>query len=447
MDKADKGLTVEAKKCINIGLLGLGTVGSGVVRLLTANQDHIAQRAGLNLKVKKALVRDINRARQVDTSLVSLTTEPNDILADPDIQVLVEVMGGQEPALSYIMEALSQGKHVVTANKDLLATHGKELFAAAKEAGVDLYFEASVGGGIPIIRPLKDCLAGNNIKKVYGIVNGTTNYILTKMEQGDTYEAALKEAQAKGFAEADPSSDVMGLDAARKIAILASISFGARVIEDDVSCVGIQDLEPLDLAYAKELGYKVKLLALAQEVNGALEVRVHPCLVPEQHPLASVDGVLNAIAVQGDAVGEVMFYGQGAGQMPTASAVVGDLIEVAHNIVSGVKGRNGCTCFTTKPLCPPAKAEASYFVRLEVQDKPGVMAKVATAFGNAGVSLWSVIQKRQTEQGAEIVIVTHPALGQSFEQALSVLQSYPEIFNIHQPMIVEGVEAYVAGVN
>jgi homoserine dehydrogenase len=431
-------------ECINVGLLGIGTVGSGVAQLLVDNQDHITRRAGLNIKVKKALVRDVNRARQVDYSL-PLTTKAEDILSDPDIQLVVEVMGGLKPAFNYIIEALRRGKHVVTANKDLIATRGKELFAAAKEAGVDIYFEASVGGGIPIIRPLKDCLAGNRIQKVYGIVNGTTNYILTQMDRGNTYEKALKQAQEKGFAEADPSADVLGLDAARKIAILASIAFSARVTESDVTCTGVQDLEPLDLAYARELGYKVKLLASAQEVNGAIDVRVQPSLVAQEHPLASVDGVLNAIAVQGDAVGEVIFSGQGAGRLATASAVVGDIIEVAHNIKSGIKGRNGCTCFSTKPFCPPDKVCSSYFVRIEVLDKPGVMAKVATVFGNAGVSLWSVIQKRQTDRGAEIVIITHPAPSQSFYQALDILKTFPETFTIHQPMTVEGDEAYVAG--
>lgn len=442
----DGGLVGDYKngKYLKIGLLGLGTVGSGVAQLLAANEDHIAQRAGVNIKVKQALVRDINRVRPMDC-VVPLTTRAEDILDDPETQVIVEVMGGQEPAFTYIMEALKRGKHVVTANKDLLSNYGKELFAAAKEAGVDIYFEASVGGGIPIIRPLKDSLAGNRIEKVYGIVNGTTNYILSQMDQGITYEAALQQAKENGFAEADPSADVLGLDAARKIAILASIAFGARVRAADVTCVGIKDLEPLDLAYARELGYKVKLLALAQEIDGAVDVRVRPALLPHYHPLAAVDGVLNAIMVQGDAVGEVMFSGQGAGRMPTASAVVGDIIEVAHNISSGVKGRNGCTCFTAKPFCPPHKVRSSYFVRLEVQDKPGVMAKVAKAFGDAGVSLWSVIQKRQTERGAEIVIITHPTQGQNFDQALSVLQSFPETFAIHQPMIVEGDEAYVAG--
>jgi homoserine dehydrogenase len=437
-------VTVGAEKCLQLGLLGLGTVGSGVAELLAANQDHIAQRAGVKIQVKKALVRDITKARAVDYA-VPLTTRVDDILSDPEIQVVVEVMGGKETAFTYIMEALRRGKNVVTANKDLLSSRGKELFAAAKEAGVDLYFEASVGGGIPIIRPLKNCLAGNRIEKLYGIVNGTTNYILTQMERGASYKLALKSAQERGYAEADPSSDVLGLDAARKIAILASIAFGARVQESDVNCVGIERLEPQDLAYARELGYKIKLLALAQETEEGLQVRVHPSLVAQYHSLASVDGVLNAIVVQGDAVGEVVFVGQGAGRMPTASAVVGDIIEVAHNIVDGVKGRNGCTCFASKPFCPPNQVRASYFVRLEVKDKPGVMAKMAAAFGAADVSLWSVIQKCQTERGAEIVVVTHPTEGQRFQTAIDALRSYPEIFTIHQPMIVEGDEAYVAG--
>ena len=412
--------------------------------MLAANREHISRRAGLNVQVKKALVRDPDKVRQVDYPL-SLTTEAKDIIEDPDIGLVVELMGGQEPAFSYIMQALRNKKHVVTANKDLLASRGKELFAAAKNAGVDIYFEASVGGGIPIIRPLKDCLAGNKIQKVYGIVNGTTNYILTQMERDCSYEDALKQAQEKGFAEADPSADVLGLDAGRKIAILASIAFGTRVKDSDVSCVGIDDLEPLDLSYARELGYKIKLLALAQEIDGAVDVRVQPALLPAQHPLSFVDGVLNAVVVQGDAVGEVVFSGQGAGRLATASAVVGDIIEVAHNIKNGVQGRNGCTCYEVKPLASPEEIYSSYFVRLEVQDKPGVMAKVATVFGEANVSLWSVIQKRQTSRGAEIVIVTHPAQGRSFTKALDTLRGLPEIFTVHQPMTVEGDGPYVAG--
>ncbi|NMA55539.1 MAG: homoserine dehydrogenase [Firmicutes bacterium] len=447
MDKQYQGeeLSLEvADKCLKLGLLGLGTVGSGVAQLLLTNQDRIARRAGVGIEVKWALVRDAGKDRPVEYE-VPLTTNINDILNDPEIELVVEVMGGQETAFTYIMDALNRGKNVVTANKDLLSTRGQELFATAEKNGVDLYFEASVGGGIPIIRPLKTCLAGNRVEKLCGIVNGTTNYILTQMEQGTSYEAALKLAQEQGFAEADPSADVLGLDAARKIAILASIGFGARVRADEVSCVGIQHLEPQDLVYARELGYKVKLLALAEQTELGLQVRVHPSLVPLNHALASIDGVLNAIVVHGNAVGEVVFVGQGAGRMPTASAVVGDIIEVARNIQGGVKGRNGCTCFDHKQLCPPDQIKDSYFVRFEVEDKPGVMAKMAAAFGAADVSLWSVIQKRQTERGAEIVIVTYPTPGQRFQQAIATLKLYPEIFTIHQPIIVEGDEAYVAG--
>jgi homoserine dehydrogenase len=425
------------KEKVNVGLLGLGTVGSGVAEVLEANSAHIAERAGIPLVVKKALVRNLNRPRTV-SACPPLTTDPSDILADPEIDVVVEVLGGKEPALSYILAAMRARKHVVTANKELLAKYGKELFTAAEENQVDLYFEASVGGGIPIIRPLKECLAGNRIDKVYGIVNGTTNYILTQMASGKSYEDALKQAQAEGYAEADPYADVSGLDAARKIAILASIAFGARVTEKDVVRIGIERLSPLDLEYARELGYKVKLLARAQEINGVLQVLVHPALLPSRHPLASVDGVLNAIVVRGDAVGEVMFHGFGAGRLPTASAVVGDLIEVARNIKEGVRGRNKCTCFHQKPFYPVSDMVTRYFLRLELADQPGVLAKVAAAFGKEEVSLAAVIQKRLTERGAEVVLVTHPAEERRFRNAVTALATYPETLAVHQPIAVEG---------
>jgi len=425
------------KEKVNVGLLGLGTVGSGVAEVLNVNGAHIAERAGIPLVVKKALVRELKKPRMVSIC-PPLTTDPSDILDDPQIDVVVELLGGEEPALSYILAAMRAGKHVVTANKELLAKHGKELFTAAKENQVDLYFEASVGGGIPIIRPLKECLAGNRIEKVYGIVNGTTNYILTQMASGKSYKDALRQAQKEGYAEADPYADVSGLDAARKIAILASIAFGARVTENDVTRIGIERLSPLDLEYASELGYKVKLLARAQEINGALEVRVHPALLPACHPLASVDGVLNAIVVRGDAVGEVMFHGFGAGRLPTASAVVGDLIEVARNIKEGVRRRNKCTCFHQKPFYPASDIVTRYFLRLELADQPGALAKVAAAFGKEKVSLAAVIQKRLTERGAEVVLLTHPAEERRFLSAVSALKTYPETLAVNQPIAVEG---------
>lgn len=397
-------------------------MGSGVVKLLQDNGEAIATKIGRPLAIRRILVRDKTKARPVPVAGELLTTDPQSILEDPAIQVVVEVMGGLEPAREYILAALERGKNVVTANKDLLALHGQELLETAKAKGVDFFFEASVGGGIPIIHPLKEFLAANRIHRVLGIVNGTTNYILTKMAQeGKDFADALAEAQALGYAESDPSADVEGDDAARKLAILASIAFNTRVTYPDVYVEGITRISAQDILYAGELGYVIKLLAIAREEDGEVEVRVHPALVPKHHPLAAVSDVFNAIFVCGDAVGEAMFYGRGAGQMPTASAVVGDLMEVARNIQRGATGRVSCTCYRNLPIRPMGRVECQYYLRLTVKDQPGVLASIAGVFGNQGVSLASVIQKRSFDGWAELVLITHRVREDNLQDALKII--------------------------
>ncbi len=392
---------------INIALLGMGTVGTGVIKILSNNAHSIAQKVGTPVTIKKILVRNPGKVRNIKTD-AELVTNIEAILSDPDIKIVVEIMGGEDPAKEYMLSALKAGKSVVTANKDVVAKYGRELFEAAEASHVDFMFEASVGGGIPIIRPLKQCLAANQISEIMGIVNGTTNYMLTKMsnEKMD-YADVLAEAQAKGYAESDPTADVGGYDAARKIAILASIAFGARVTFDDVSVEGITNITIEDIEYAKELGFIIKLLAIAKQDEHGINVRVHPAFLPASHPLASVNDVFNAIYIKGDAVGETMFYGRGAGELPTASAVTADIIDIARDIHHKVSSRILCTCFEQKSIYPASKTESPYYIRLLVEDKPGVLAAIAGAFGSQHVSLHSVIQKRKVERATELVLITY----------------------------------------
>ncbi len=418
------------KQSINVGLLGLGTVGTGIAKILETNARSIAQKVGSPVAIKKVLVRSTAKKRRISLDGL-LTTDPSAVIDDPDIDIVAEVMGGEEPAKDYIIRALKAGKHVVTANKDVVAKYGRDLFAAAEENNVDLLFEASVGGGIPIIRPLKQCLAANRIRQVMGIVNGTTNYMLTKMTADKSdYDAVLAEAQQKGYAEADPTADVGGWDAARKIAILASIAFGTRVTLDDVYVEGITSISAQDIEYAGEFGYVIKLLAIAEETDQGVDVRVHPAFIAKTHPLAAVNDVFNAIFVKGDAVGETMFYGRGAGEMPTASAVVADIIDVARDIQHGASSRILCTCFDNKPICPIAKTESPYYIRLLVEDKPGVLAAIAGAFGDQQVSLNSVIQKRKVDQRAEIVLLTYRVSDANMRLALNALGGMPVVSKV-----------------
>ena len=393
-------------KEIKAALLGAGTVGGGVYKLVERRAAEMPDKVGAELKITKVLVKNLQKKREGIPSEV-LTDDWEGIIHDPEISIVIELMGGVEPARTYILQALEAGKNVVTANKDLLAEHGQELMEAAERNHRDLCFEAAVGGGIPIIRPLKECLAGNEITEVMGIVNGTTNYILTKMTQeGWDFDDALKEAQRLGFAEADPTADVEGLDAGRKMAILASIAFHSRVTFKDVDVKGITKITAKDIQYAKEFGYTLKLLGVARNEEGKMEVGVSPMMIPSTHPLANVNDSFNAVFVHGDAVDDAMFQGRGAGEFPTASAVVGDLISVARDMQYDCCGRIGCSCYKNLSMKPAGEARHKYFLRLIVEDRTGILAGVAGVLGNNGVSINQVIQKPAVNGVAELVVIT-----------------------------------------
>lgn len=425
------------RRIMKIGLLGFGTVGRSVYELLQRNRASIERKTETQLEIKRILVRNPNRAVDSQTARM-LTTRPEDILEDDEIEIVVEVMGGLQPALGYIEAALAAGKSVVTANKDVLASHGEELFRRL-QGRADLFFEATVGGGIPIIRSLKESLAANRFQAVMGIVNGTTNYILTRMgEDGISFADALRDAQERGYAEADPSSDIEGLDAARKLAILASIAYEASVRPEDVYVEGIRHLDQVDLAYAREFGWTVKLLAIARQEADGLDLRVHPAMVPSRHPLAMVREAMNAIYVLGDALGEAMFYGPGAGGSATASAVVGDLIEAARQRVLG--GRSlGYSGHEAKAIRPISRHRGSYYLRLFVLDRPGVLAQVARVLGENDVSLESVRQPRSVEeQLAELVLITHTAGEENIQASLRLFNDMAVIRDVKSVIRIEG---------
>lgn len=427
---------------IKIALLGCGTVGSGVVKLLEKNASAIAQRSGDEIVIRRILERDVDKCLALGVDPGLITTNFKDIVNDSEIDIVVELIGGIEPASSFILEAMKKGKHVVTANKDLIAVQGKELFDTASQYQVDFFFEASVGGGIPIVYPLKQSLAGNQIQEVIGILNGTTNYILTKMSrEARDYHEVLAEAQDMGYAEADPTSDVSGLDAARKIAILSSIAFNSRVTLNDVYVEGITDITPEDIRYASELGFVIKLLAIAKEDDlGRVQIRVHPAFLPVNHPLAAVNDVFNAVFVQGDAVGEIMHFGRGAGQMPTASAVVGDIIEIVRNMSHHTNARIGCTCYQEKPVLGISDLNAEYYIRMRVKDRPGVLAGIAGVFGNNNVSIATVLQKSSDDDMAELIMITHRVREQDLRDALTVLRGMSIVGEINSVIRLEGTQ-------
>lgn len=425
---------------LRVGVLGCGNVGSAVIRLLDEHADDIARRAGCRLEVARVAVRDPVRARDVPLDPSRFTGDPAAVVDDPDVDIVCELLGGLEPAGSLIVAALERGTPVVTANKELLANRGRELFDAADAKDVDLYFEAAVGGGIPLIRPLKESLTGERVERVTGIVNGTTNFILTKMsDEGRAFSDVLTAAQRLGYAEADPTADVEGHDAAAKCAILASIAFNARVTAADVYREGISKVTPEDLEYARRLGYVVKLLAIAELVDGdRIAARVHPAMIPATHPLASVRDAFNAVFVEGPKVGELMFYGRGAGGDPTATAVVGDLVSVARNLRSGARGV-GCTCFHERTIRPMAEMEGQYYILLRVEDRPGVLAEISGVFGRNQVSIKSVWQEG-TGADAQLVFITHRAREGAFQQAVVELRDLAAVEEVRSILRVEAEE-------
>jgi homoserine dehydrogenase len=428
---------------IYVGIIGFGNVGSGTYKTLLDNQASIDRKVGRPVRVKRIADVDWSRPRpvKVDVPTEIRTTDARTLIADPEIAIIVESIGGVKPSLDLVLGALRAGKNVVTSNKELVARHGKELFDAAAERSLDLAFEGSVGGGIPIIRPLKSCLAGNRVSRIVGIVNGTTNFILTRMsEQKTEFSEALAEAQRLGYAEPDPTSDVEGFDAGFKLAILASIAFETRVGVEDIYREGISKLAARDMEYARQFGYVVKLLAIGADTGDGLELRVHPTLLPTSHPLAAVSGPFNAIFVRGSSVGEVMFYGQGAGPLPTGSAMVGDIIDVARNIRSGATGRVACTCFEEKAVHPIEELRTRYYLRTEVADRPGVLAAIATVFGEEGVSLASVLQMAASRETAEIVWLTHETWERQMRRSLDRIALLPEVARINSMIRAEAQE-------
>lgn len=417
-------------KKIKIGLLGLGTVGTGVYKLIGRRADIMDKTIGAELEIKKILVHNMNKKREgIDPSL--LTDDWREIIEDDEIQIVVEVMGGMEPAKTIILEALRAGKNVVSANKDLIAEEGRILLDTAQENGKDFLFEAAVAGGIPIIRPLKQCLAANEISDVLGIVNGTTNYILTKMfEDGMEFEDALRQAQELGYAEADPTADVEGLDAGRKVAIMASIAFHSRVVFSDVYTEGITKITAADIEYAREFDSVIKLLGVARSTETGIEVGVYPMMIGKDHPLASVRDSFNAVFIHGDAVDDAMFYGRGAGEMPTASAVVGDVIDAARDLTYGCTGRISCTCYRQIPVKDFGEVENKFFLRMQVKNRPGVLAQIACVFGEHNVSIARVVQKNARKDQAELVIVTEKVKEKHMKNALGELGGMDSISEI-----------------
>ncbi|MGD6854929.1 homoserine dehydrogenase [Bacillus infantis] len=427
-------------EAISVGLLGLGTVGSGVVKIIKNHQDKLMHQVGCPVEVKKVLVQDMNKQREVDIEASLLTGSPEEIIDDPDIDIIIEVMGGIEDTRKHLLKALANKKHIVTANKDLMALYGSELLTAASENGCDLFYEASVAGGIPILRGLADGLASDRITKMMGIVNGTTNYILTKMSQdGSAYGDVLKEAQELGYAESDPTSDVEGLDAARKMAILATLGFSMKVDLDDVKVKGITGVTEEDLQYGKQLGYTMKLIGIAHREGEKVEVSVQPALLAESHPLAGVNNEYNAVYVYGEAVGETMFYGPGAGSLPTATAVVSDLVGVMKNLRLGVNGKSAVSPQYPKKLKDPSEIYSKYFLRLHVKDEVGVFGELTSIFSKHSVSLEKILQLPVQEKGlAEIVLVTHQSSLRDYEDILSSLKDLPAVKTIESSYRVEG---------
>ncbi len=433
------------KSRIGVGLIGFGTVGTGVAAILFHQAALLRRRLGVSLDLVRIADLDISRDRGLSLPAGILTTDAKQVIADPAIDIVIELIGGYETAKRVILDSMAAGKHVVTANKALLALHGEEIFAAAARAGVDLGFEASVGGGIPVIRALTEGLAANTIESIYGIINGTSNYILSRMShEGQSFETVLEEAKRAGYAEADPTFDVAGIDSAHKLAILVSLAYGTPVDFKTIYTEGITHLTPLDIAYAKEFGFAIKLLGIAKLVDGEIEARVHPTMIASASPIAQVDGVYNAIQLVGDAVGDVVLYGRGAGSMPTGSAVVSDVIAIARNVLKGAVGRVPPASFQQdqrRPLRmrPMEEINSLYYLRFMVLDRPGVLAQIAGELGNCGISISSMLQQGRREgQTVPVVIKTHMARERDVRNALKEIDRMPFISEPTTLVRVEG---------
>jgi len=427
-------------KTIRIGMIGLGTVGGGTAAMLEKNRGFINKTANANIVMDKILVRDINKERpRVNPDLLKLLTDnPDDIFLNEDIDIIVEVMGGVELALTYVKKALNLKKHIVTANKDMMAVHANELFDLAEKNGALLLFEASVCAAIPIVEVLKKSLAGNKISRILGILNGTTNYILSKMDsEGIEYSNALQDAMDKGFAESNPESDVMGYDSGRKLAILAAIAYNMRVEYDDVFIEGITKITADDISYASELGYRIKLIADAKYIDGGVKVNVNPVFMPETHPLAKVDGIYNAVYIESDMAGETMLYGKGAGAEATASAVVGDIIAIAKDICENSIANTGYTLFNDRKILGHKNAVSKFYLRLDVRESPGVLSKIAGVLGDHEVSIYSVVQAKAYAESAEIAIITHGVVEENMQNALNEIKNLKIVNEISSVIRVE----------
>jgi len=424
-------------KNIIVGLLGFGNVGSGFAAILKENMNQITNTLGCSIIIKKVLVRNLAKYKNAPIPEELFTTNADEIITDPEIDIVVELIGGIRPAYDYIKKALEHHKHVVTANKAVIALYGRELFDLADKSCVSIKFEGSVGGGIPIIATLTKSLAANKIEEIVGIINGTTNYILTRMEEsGMNFEDALSEAQAKGFAEANPTSDIEGEDAAYKLAILTHVAFGVEVSPGEIPYIGIRQISEKEIAYAKQLGYKIKLLATVRRNNGSLDIHVHPTLVPFEHPLASVNYENNALYIKGSAVGELMLYGKGAGSLPTGSAVISDVMEAAGIIQNRIQTKNSFASryqFTPKAISSGASA---YYIRLQVTDQPGVLGSITTAFGRNGVSLESVVQRGRGGSSVPLIFVTHETPWDKLEAALEEIKKLNSVEEVASILMV-----------
>ncbi|MDZ7663149.1 homoserine dehydrogenase [Thiohalophilus sp.] len=434
---------------VKAGLLGLGTVGGGTVNVLRRNAEEIERRAGRGIRITHAAARDLDKPRICDTTGITLTTDPQDVVSNPDIQIVIELIGGDALAKDLVMQAIEQGKHVVTANKALIAKHGNEIFAAAQKKGVMVAFEAAVAGGIPIIKAIREGLAGNQIQWLAGIINGTGNFILTEMrDKGREFEDVLKEAQELGYAEADPTFDVEGIDAAHKLTILSSIAFGIPLQFAATYTEGISNITREDVAYAEELGYRIKHLGLTRRTDKGVELRVHPTLIPERRLIANVDGVMNAVLVMGDAVGPTLYYGAGAGDEPTASAVVADLVDVARVLTSDPENRVPHLAFqpdaiSDLPILDMEAVETAYYLRLQAEDKPGVLAEVTRILGERDISIEAIIQKEPSEGSdkANVIMLTHVVRESKMNEAIAKIEAMKSIQGNVTRIRVESLKA------